>query len=41
MISRSDHELFRGLCGRAENLVLTTHVHPDGDAIGSWVNSTK
>jgi len=35
MIPRRDHELFRGLCEKAQTFVLTTHVQPDGDAIGS------
>ena len=35
MIPEASHALFRRLCDEATSIVLTTHVHPDGDAIGS------
>lgn len=35
MISSEAHALFRRLCGGAAHFVLTTHVNPDGDALGS------
>ena len=38
MISPSDHELFRKLCDASEQFSLTTHIHPDGDALGSQLS---
>lgn len=35
MISPTAHELFRKLCGDARRITLTTHIQPDGDALGS------
>jgi phosphoesterase RecJ-like protein len=35
MIDQAQIDLFHELCGRAEEIVLTTHINPDGDAIGS------
>jgi len=35
VISAQDHELFRRLVDGAERFVLTTHIQPDGDALGS------
>lgn len=35
VISPAGHALFRRLCTSAEGLVLTTHMNPDGDALGS------
>ena len=37
MIRSADLELFRTLTGRARRTVLSTHINPDGDAIGSEV----
>ena len=37
MISSRDHALFDDLMERNRRLVLTTHVNPDGDAIGSQI----
>ena len=38
MISSASHDLFRRRCGDARRFVLTTHLNPDGDAIGSVVS---
>ena len=38
MLSRESHELFERVCNEADSFVLTTHIHPDGDAIGSQVS---
>ena len=35
MIGAEAHELFRDLIDRHDSWVLTTHINPDGDAIGS------
>ena len=35
MIPSGDHELFRRIVETDDRFVLTTHVNPDGDAIGS------
>lgn len=35
MISAEQIDLFHDLCDRAESIVLTTHINPDGDALGS------
>jgi bifunctional oligoribonuclease and PAP phosphatase NrnA len=37
MISRGQHEQFQTLVDGADRFVLTTHLNPDGDAIGSQV----
>jgi len=37
MIPEESHELFQRLIGEAQTLVLATHIHPDGDALGSEV----
>lgn len=37
MISDRDHTLFRELTENTRRFVLTTHVNPDGDAIGSQI----
>ena len=31
----ADHDLFRKLCDTSQSFVLTTHMNPDGDALGS------
>jgi phosphoesterase RecJ-like protein len=38
MISAVDHARFRKLCDAAHDFVLTTHIHPDGDALGSQLS---
>jgi len=38
---REAHTLFAELCGKAEDYVLTTHMHPDGDALGSEVGLAR
>jgi len=35
MIAQDKIDLFLQLCGDAEKIVLTTHINPDGDALGS------
>ena len=35
MISSESYQLFQRLCGEAQSFVLTTHINPDGDALGS------
>ena len=35
MITAEQVERFRRLCGEAREIVITTHINPDGDAIGS------
>jgi phosphoesterase RecJ-like protein len=35
MISAKDQELFRQRCDAGRRFVLTTHINPDGDALGS------
>ncbi len=35
MIPPESHALFRELCASSQRFVLTTHMHPDGDALGS------
>jgi len=35
MLSNEAHQMFGRVCDGAENFVLTTHINPDGDAIGS------
>jgi phosphoesterase RecJ-like protein len=35
MIPDDAHKLFRTLCAAAEHCVITTHLNPDGDAVGS------
>jgi phosphoesterase RecJ-like protein len=37
MIDPAQHALFRAICERTREFVLTTHVKPDGDALGSQV----
>jgi len=34
-INRSDIEFLNGLLKESQNIVIATHVHPDGDALGS------
>jgi phosphoesterase RecJ-like protein len=41
MILPGDHDRFRELCEGAERFVLTTHMNPDGDALGSQVGLTR
>lgn len=38
MIGAESHQLFRDLIEGARRIVLTTHINPDGDAIGSQVS---
>ena len=38
MITRDEHDLFRRLCDEATRFVLVTHIHPDGDALGSEIS---
>jgi len=38
MIESESHRLFAQLCDGAQRFVLTTHVNPDGDAIGSEIS---
>ena len=35
MIPPESHTLFRDLCASTQRFVLATHMHPDGDALGS------
>jgi phosphoesterase RecJ-like protein len=37
MISATDHELFVRLCDGADQIVLGTHINPDGDGLGSQI----
>jgi phosphoesterase RecJ-like protein len=41
MIAAADHELFRTLVGGARRFVLTTHINPDGDALGSEIGLSR
>lgn len=41
MMSPEAHRLFRDLCDGAERFVLTTHVNPDGDALGSQLGLAR
>jgi phosphoesterase RecJ-like protein len=41
MISSEAHELFRELCDGAQNIVVTTHMNPDGDGIGSQIGLAR
>ena len=41
MISTDEYQLFERLCGDARRMVLTTHLNPDGDAIGSQASLTR
>ena len=41
MISPTAHELFRKLCGDAHRFTLTTHIQPDGDALGSELSLAR
>jgi phosphoesterase RecJ-like protein len=41
MISPEAHRLFRDLCDGAERFVLTTHMNPDGDALGSQLGLVR
>ena len=41
MISADSHAMFRRLCGEAKRIVLTTHMNPDGDAIGSEIGLAR
>jgi phosphoesterase RecJ-like protein len=38
MISAADHALFARLCDGADNIVLVTHINPDGDGLGSQIS---
>lgn len=38
MITPDAHDLFGRLCGKSEDFVLSTHIHPDGDALGSEIS---
>jgi len=38
MISPADHALFRDLCASGRRFVLSTHINPDGDALGSQMS---
>jgi phosphoesterase RecJ-like protein len=35
VISSESYQLFQRLCGEAQSFVLSTHINPDGDALGS------
>ncbi len=41
MISPAAHDLFRKLYGGAERVLLTTHINPDGDALGSQLGLVR
>lgn len=41
MISPAGHDLFRKLYRGAERVVLTTHINPDGDALGSQLGLAR
>jgi phosphoesterase RecJ-like protein len=41
MIPPGDRDRFRELCESAERFVLTTHMNPDGDALGSQVGLAR
>ena len=41
MIPAELHQLFRVLCDSAQRVVLTTHINPDGDAIGSELSLAR
>jgi phosphoesterase RecJ-like protein len=41
MMRPADHVLFRRLCDAAAEVVLTTHIQPDGDALGSEVGLAR
>ena len=36
-INNEQHELFAAVCDGAETFIVTTHMHPDGDALGSEI----
>lgn len=37
MIDEHGHRIFRDACARVRTVVMTTHINPDGDAIGSQI----
>ena len=41
MIEPESHRLFARLCDAAQSFVLTTHLNPDGDAIGSEISLAR
>lgn len=41
MISRRDHDLFTDVVDGGKHFVLVTHVHPDGDALGSQLGLAR
>ncbi len=41
MIAPAGHRLFRDLCLGARSTILTTHVNPDGDALGSQLGLAR
>lgn len=41
MIPPSGHELFRKLCRDASRIAVTTHINPDGDALGSQLGLVR
>jgi len=41
MISAAGHDLFRKLTDAAEEVVLSTHLNPDGDALGSQLSLAR
>jgi phosphoesterase RecJ-like protein len=41
MISPDGHELFRKLYEAATNIVVTTHMNPDGDGLGSQISLAR
>jgi phosphoesterase RecJ-like protein len=41
MISRRAHELFREQVERASEIVVTTHINPDGDGLGSQLGLAR
>lgn len=41
MIPQPAHELFRKVCGAARRITLTTHINPDGDAVGSELSLAR
>ena len=41
MIEKADHERFARLIAEPKNLILTTHMNPDGDALGSEIGLAR
>jgi phosphoesterase RecJ-like protein len=41
MLAGEFHERFRRLCDASQSFVLTTHVNPDGDALGSEISLAR